>query len=294
MSARPASEAWLQPARGERVVLQGNCRLGRAPDNHVVIHTTNASRHHAAIHAQEQDEFWLLDLDSANGTFLNGHRLLRPTRLRDGDRVVIGETTLVFRQAVTLTASPTSAGLSTATIVEFKDQPAWLLMADMQGFSELCQNAKMHELALTLTTWFRESQRLIEQRGGRIAKYLGDGFLAYWTPSAGGAAEVAESLRELHRHDRDRALRFRFVVHHGSVTFGGAATLGEERMIGPEVNFIFRLEKLAAQLGLAICLSAPAHAQLAPLVPAAPVDGEHSLKGFPGRHRCFQIDWPSA
>ena len=206
----------------------------------------------------------------------------------------IGETTLVFRQAVTLSAAPGSAGLSTATIVEFKDQPTWLLMADMEGFAELCQNAKMPEVALTLTTWFRESQRLIEQRGGRIGKYLGDGFLAYWTPSDGGAAEVAEILRELHRHDQDKALRFRFVVHHGPVTFGGAATLGEERMIGPEVNFIFRLEKLASQLGLPFCLSTTAHAQLARLVPAAPVDGEHALKGFPGRHRCFQIAWPPA
>jgi adenylate cyclase len=294
MNAPESSEAWLQPERGERIVLQGNCRLGRAPENQIVVNASNASRNHAAIHAQEPGEFWLLDLDSANGTFLNGHRLLRPARLRDGDRMMIGEATFIFRQAVTLAPRSGREGINTATIVEFKEQPTWLLMADMQGFSELCRNEAMRDVAVTLTEWFRESQRLIEQRGGRIGKYLGDGFLAYWTPSNGGAAEVAEMLRELHGRDHGKALKFRFVVHHGRVTFGGAATLGEERMMGPEVNFIFRLEKLASKLGLPFCLSAASYEHLAPLVPTAPVDGEHELKGFPGRHRCFQIVWPRA
>ena len=292
MNEPESSETWLQPERGERIVLHGNCRLGRAPENQVVVNALNASRFHAAIHAQDGDEFWLLDLDSANGTFLNGHRLLRPAQLRDGHRIMIGEATFVFRQMVKMEAGPRRAEANEATIVEFREQPTWLLMADMQGFSDLCRNEAMRDVAVTLSEWFRESQRLIEQRGGRIGKYLGDGFLAYWMPSNGGAAEVAETLRELHGRDTGGALKFRFVVHHGAVMFGGAATLGEERMMGPEVNFIFRLEKLASGLGLPFCLSQAAHERLAPLLPAAPVDGEHELKGSPGRHRCFRIVWP--
>lgn len=293
MSAPESSEAWLQPERGERIVLHGNCRLGRAPENQVVVNTSNASRYHAAIHAQDGDEYWLFDLESANGTFLNGHRLLRPAQLRDGHRIMIGEATFVFRQMVKVEAGARRAEINTATIVEFKEQPTWLLMADMEGFSDLCRNEAMRDVAVTLTEWFRESQRLIERRGGRIGKYLGDGFLAYWTGSNGGAEEVAETLRELHQRDHGKALKFRFVVHHGSVTFGGAATLGEERMLGPEVNFVFRLEKLASSLGLSFCLSKAACDQFEPLLPVSPVEGEHELKGSPGRHRCFQIVWPA-
>jgi len=292
MNAPESTEAWLQPERGERIVLDGNCRLGRAAENHVVVDTSNASRYHAAIHAQDGGEFWLFDLESANGTFLNGHRLLRPAQLRDGHRIKIGEATFIFRQMVKIGAAASRAGINTATIVEFKEERTWLLMADMEGFSELCRNEAMRDVAVRLTEWFRESQRLIERRGGRIGKYLGDGFLAYWTPSNGGAAEVTETLRELNGRDHGQALRFRFVVHYGLVTFGGAATLGEERMIGPEVNFIFRLEKLASQLGLSFCLSSAAHDRLGSFVPASAVDGEHELKGSPGRHRCFQIVWP--
>ncbi len=291
MSAPESKDAWLQPERGERIVLQGNFRIGRAPDNQLTINTANASRYHAAIHAQEPDEFWLLDLDSANGTFLNGHRLLRATRLRDGDRVMIGEATLVFRQAVTLAHDRGTATPSTATIVEFKEQPTWLLIADMKGYSVLCGNEKTRDVAVRLTAWFRASQRLIEQRGGRIGKYLGDGFLAYWTLSDGGTEAVAETLRDLHREEQNEELTFRFVVHHGLVTFGAAASLGEG-MMGTEVNFTFRLEKLAAQLGLSFCLSAAAQEKLAPFLPTAPVDGAHALKGFPDSHCCFQIIWP--
>jgi len=294
MNAPESTEAWLQPERGERIVLDGNCRLGRAPGNQVVVDTSNASRYHATIHAQDSDEFWLFDLDSANGTFLNGHRLLRPAQLGDGQRIMIGGATFIFRQMVKIQPGNRRAEKNTATIVEFKEQPTWLLMADMEGFSDLCRNEAMRDVAVKLTEWYRESQRLIERRGGRIGKYLGDGFLAYWTPSNGGAAAVTETLRELSGRDHGQALKFRFVVHYGSVTFGGAATLGEERMMGPEVNFIFRLEKLAAQLGLPFCLSHAAHDRLASLVPSAAVEGEYELKGSPGRHRCFQIVWPQS
>jgi len=36
-------------------------------------------------------------------------------------------------------------------------------------------------------------------------------------------------------------LTFRFVLHRGKVYLGGAASLGEESLSGPEVNFVFRM-----------------------------------------------------
>src|SRR6266516_7525877 len=40
--------------------------------------------------------------------------------------------------------------------------------------------------------------------------------------------------------------RFRFIFHFGPVAIGGVASLGEESLMGIEVNFAFRLEKLAS------------------------------------------------
>jgi hypothetical protein len=39
------------------------------------------------------------------------------------------------------------------------------------------------------------------------------------------------------------------VVHFGPVAIGGIASMGEESLMGGEVNLIFRLEKLASSLG---------------------------------------------
>ena len=53
------------------------------------------SREHARI-IQQGDQFWLEDLNSTNGTFLNGQRIVTPTLLRSGDQIGIGHCVLQF------------------------------------------------------------------------------------------------------------------------------------------------------------------------------------------------------
>ncbi len=71
--------------RGSSVLLGGSLiRIGRAPGNTVCLPDDRAvSAQHAKI-VRFPDAFVLLDLDSTNGTFLNGERVER-ARLRDGD-----------------------------------------------------------------------------------------------------------------------------------------------------------------------------------------------------------------
>ena len=58
----------LETARGEQVVLAGNCSFGRSSDNTIKIASEKASRRHATIHAQDAGDYWLIDLGSINGT----------------------------------------------------------------------------------------------------------------------------------------------------------------------------------------------------------------------------------
>lgn len=284
--------AWLETEEGSRFLLQGNCRLGRWPDNQIVIDGQKASRRHAIIHAQDEDEFWIIDLASRNGTYLNDHRVLRPTRLRPGDRLHIGDGRFVFHQPFLSThkaGSDTVTNAGIATVVEFKEEPVWLLIADMESFVQLSREWPADRLAVSTGRWFQDSQRLIGQRGGRFVKYLGDGFLACW-PAGATPDEVAGGLRDMHALREQGEVKFRVVIHYGVVTFGGASSgLGEESMIGPELNFTFRLEKLASRLGVTFALSEAAHALLAGVLPTTLVAGEHELKGFPGQHRCFEV-----
>jgi serine phosphatase RsbU (regulator of sigma subunit)/pSer/pThr/pTyr-binding forkhead associated (FHA) protein len=84
-------------AQGDSVAEINRQRLtiGRSARNDLCLEDPFASRLHAEVR-QRDDGIWVSDLGSANGTYLNGQRLTSPARLRNGDRVRIGETEIEF------------------------------------------------------------------------------------------------------------------------------------------------------------------------------------------------------
>ncbi len=93
--------AWETPRTPPlRIVLDGqkmeltaaNVFLGRAPTNEVVLDPakfTMSSGRHARI-GQRDGLWWIEDLKSTNGTYVNGQAIAYPQRLRDGDEVCFG------------------------------------------------------------------------------------------------------------------------------------------------------------------------------------------------------------
>jgi len=69
--------------------------IGRGSDSVVQIHDGKISRHHCEVRATP-DGYFLRDLGSKNGTFVNGARISE-ARLRNGDRVQVGLAQLLFR-----------------------------------------------------------------------------------------------------------------------------------------------------------------------------------------------------
>ncbi len=76
---------------------EGDTHLGRADENDVVLTGDKVSRRHARIHTNSE-QVTLEDLGSRNGTQLNGKAISQVVPLKDGDRVSVGENTLVLRQ----------------------------------------------------------------------------------------------------------------------------------------------------------------------------------------------------
>lgn len=68
--------------------------IGRGEDCHLVLEDRAASRHHARI-VYLEPEYWLEDLNSANGTML-GDRPVSRECLRDGTTITVGKTVLLF------------------------------------------------------------------------------------------------------------------------------------------------------------------------------------------------------
>ena len=70
--------------------------IGRSKDCDVQLADPNASRRHAELR-QEGSAYWLIDLDSTNGSSVNGHRTAR-AKLDSGDVITIGSTELLFER----------------------------------------------------------------------------------------------------------------------------------------------------------------------------------------------------
>jgi pSer/pThr/pTyr-binding forkhead associated (FHA) protein len=91
--------------------------VGRTPDNVLTIDNAAVSSHHACVF-RDGETFVIEDLDSTNGTFVNGTRVRRQ-KLEHGDVVLIGKHTLVF-----------DAAASGRTLEADGDQPTLATLGD--------------------------------------------------------------------------------------------------------------------------------------------------------------------
>lgn len=93
--------SWTEGAQFVRHALEEDCVLGRDPLTCTVAQPgrPELSREHARI-SRYSGIWWVRDLDSANGTFLNGLPLNHPhgNALKDGDELVLGGWTLRFTE----------------------------------------------------------------------------------------------------------------------------------------------------------------------------------------------------
>ena len=285
MNVPPEEGAWLEAADGRCHPIKGSCSLGRIAANTISLDSPKVSRRHALIHLQNIGELWLIDFGSSNGTFLNKRRIHHPIRLSDGDQITIGDKVFKFRQPMAISDAHKTA-VMTRTLREIENVPCWLLVADIRGFTPLSREMQSEDLDLLLGGWIFACKEMIENHHGIINKYLGDGFLAYCPEAATTPQEIADVIYALKKLQRKEWPQFRFVVHFGPVAIGGIASMGEESLMGGEVNLIFRLEKLAGSLGEPCCFSEAARTKLGELVPVRSL-GQFELKGFEEKYAFF-------
>jgi diguanylate cyclase (GGDEF)-like protein len=72
----------------------GEAVIGRTRQASVRLEDDGVSRVHAIIRSSD-DRLVLEDRGSRNGTFVNGHRVAKPTVLADGDKIQVGRTTIL-------------------------------------------------------------------------------------------------------------------------------------------------------------------------------------------------------
>ncbi|MCC6880853.1 MAG: adenylate/guanylate cyclase domain-containing protein [Verrucomicrobiales bacterium] len=277
-----SAPAWLEKPEGTKHPIFGTCYLGRAASNQIALEDDRVSRRHAVIQAQLDNEFWLVDFGSHNGTYLNERRIVQPTRLNEGDTLRIGLSQFIFRQGTPIATGSPEQYLSEVTVSDIKLEKCWLLVADIIESTRLASELPPDQLPLVTGRWVSECKLTIESLGGRINQFMGDGFFAFWRDHDRIEVNIHQALMALQRMQLQGLPAFRFVLHFGRVTIGGVSVGEEERISGAEVHSVFRQEKLCAALNLPRLISEPAYLRLAPLVNATEA-GRHPLQGFDGK-----------
>lgn len=81
----------------EHYILNDNITLGRSSKNDIVIKDKFVSKNHL-IFLEDNDSYFIKDLGSANGTFVNGVRIEpnNPVKLYDNDKIGVGFIQFIF------------------------------------------------------------------------------------------------------------------------------------------------------------------------------------------------------
>src|SRR5438128_2652424 len=153
--------AWLESVNSTKIPIQGNLSIGRSAKNLLVLDSPKISRRHAIINVQNVGEFWLIDLGSSNGTFLNKRRVHQPVQLSDQDQIIIGDHAYTFRQPMEITDDFRTT-FAARTIREVENVPCWLLVADIENFTPLSCSLTSDRLATLIGGWVATCKDIIE------------------------------------------------------------------------------------------------------------------------------------
>src|SRR5205814_2315122 len=159
------------------------------------------------------------------------------------------------------------------------------LLLDVSNFTDLCRRLSAEEVPRQLGAWLLQCADAVERTRGCVEKYVGDGLLAYWTVENAPPDKMAIALEQLEQIRQNHSLDFRLVLHRASLQLG-TSRFGNDSLIGEEINFVFRMEKLAGALDKDRLISQPA-AELLRSTITLQSAGDHSLKGFDRTYSFF-------
>ena len=166
-------------------------------------------------------------------------------------------------------ASPQDAG---ARHIYGEEREVAVLFADMRDFTAMAENRLPYDVVFILNRYFAAMGTAVEEAGGRVDKFIGDGIMAVFGLETGveagcgnaiqAARRMAERLVEVNSalaHELDRPLRIGIGIHSGSVIVGkmGYGRATAETAIGDTVNTASRLEALTKDLRAQLVVSEP-------------------------------------
>lgn len=99
--------------------------IGRHYTNDVIINDNNVSRHHVQIIQEDGGSYFIQDMNSLNGTFVNGNKITHPTPLQQTDIVRIGNQILPWLNYFTQPIKNHGPGSNDTTEPDNKHKSFW-------------------------------------------------------------------------------------------------------------------------------------------------------------------------
>lgn len=178
-----------------------------------------------------------------------------------------------------------------------------VMFADLRDFTRTSEARLPFDVVYLINQFSRVMGQTVERHGGRIDKFLGDGFMALFGVEASpeeaasqalaAAEEMLTELEEMNNRlagDLDEPLRMGIGMHSGSVVLGdmGYGASRHLTAIGDTVNTSSRLEAMTKELGCAVCVSAHL-VKLAGLTPSQSLAKNVSVRGKANEMKVFAI-----
>ncbi|MCP5560150.1 MAG: FHA domain-containing protein [Verrucomicrobiaceae bacterium] len=283
------------PDLAEEFLLEDFNLIGRSQDATIRLTDNGVSRQHATIR-RDGRLYWLADLGSANGSFVNEVAISTARALRHGDRLQFGTSVFVFDND----DSDHTRDLSSQTQVlrtvalPVKTVKATLLVGDLRNFTQISSQLTAEEVAAMLREWYADCEAILKPRGAIIDKFIGDGVFAYWPSndeeSRARATEAARllSMPETSISPTRKWLRDNLgteVYCHVGLNVGevalGAMGRGVNTAVGEAVNVTFRIESLTRKLQVPVLASAAFVQTWSAGVQHFTPAGIHPVKGQP-------------
>lgn len=279
--------------------------IGRSQDATIRVPDVGISRQHATLR-REGRYYWVTDLGSANGTYVNDVAVTAARALRTGDRVQFGTAVYLFDQDESEGATSNSGGMQTQVLrtgtPPLKTLNAILLVGDLRDFTRISSQLAAEEVGNMLREWYADCEAILKPRGAVIDKFIGDGVFAYW-PKVDVKSRVlaAESAQLLSRPEANHSITRRKVtenlgiavqcnvgLHVGKVALG-AMGRGVNTAVGEAVNVTFRIETLTRKLGTPVLASREFIDDCGTAADLFENAGTHVLKGQPDPVEVFRF-----
>jgi adenylate cyclase len=177
-----------------------------------------------------------------------------------------------------------------------RDRELVILFSDIANFTPFSEALPAYDVVHTLDRWFTAAGAVVQQHGGRVDNYMGDGFLAVFddeevaVDAALGLLDAAADLSRYTEAVYHLPFRTRMGVHRGPVIVGtlGANHNRRTTVMGDAVNVAARIEAANKEVGTSLLVSDAIDQRLGVRFTRGR-RAEVSLKGKSGTHALVEV-----